>query len=251
MYVCMHVYIYIYIYIYIITTVPIGDLQLFHPRNLTHITHITHICVYVHVYVYVSTHMRAGFLYVIAADKQLREIMRSQFIIFKSPHTYVMSWLYVVCFGTFIGFSSSFPKLIQDIFGYVKCSDSHPYCKCTLEHTLCRNQNAPPAALYAFLGPLLGSLIRPFGGWLSDKFGGAVVTQFYIGVMTGSAIGIGIIIEKANQAQQPEEYFNSFIYLFLLLFTTAGRPPASPTPVTPGNNAPSPCLGFAPPHDVG
>jgi NNP family nitrate/nitrite transporter-like MFS transporter len=44
-------------------------------------------------------------------------------------------------------------------------------------------------AVYAFLGPLLGSIVRPFGGWLSDKFGGAMVTQFNIGVMTGSAVG--------------------------------------------------------------
>ena len=79
-------------------------------------------------------------------------------IIFKSPHTYVMSWLYIVCFGTFIGFSSSFPKLIQDIFGYVKCPQD------VGDGTgLCPNPNAPPADIYAFLGPLLGALIRPFG----------------------------------------------------------------------------------------
>jgi len=61
--------------------------------------------------------------------------------------------------------------------------------QCTPESTLCLNRNAPSVALYAFLGPLLGSIVRPFGGWLSDKFGGAVVTQFTIGVMTGASIG--------------------------------------------------------------
>jgi len=81
-----------------------------------------------------------------------------QMIIFKSPHTYVMSWLYIVCFGTFIGFSSSFPKLIQDIFGYIKCPQDVGDGK-----GLCPNPNAPPADIYAFLGPLLGALIRPFG----------------------------------------------------------------------------------------
>ena len=59
------------------------------------------------------THTHTGFLYVAAPDHHMRDKMRSQLVIFKSPHTYVMSWLYVVCFGTFIGFSSSFPKLIQ------------------------------------------------------------------------------------------------------------------------------------------
>jgi NNP family nitrate/nitrite transporter-like MFS transporter len=55
-------------------------------------------------------------------------------------------------------------------------------------------------ALYAFLGPLLGSAVRPFGGWLSDKFGGAVVTQFTIGVMTGVSIGKK---KKKLKSQEP------------------------------------------------
>ena len=52
--------------------------------------------------------------------------MWSQMAIFRSPHTYVMAWLYIVCFGTFIGFSSGFPKLIMDIFGYVPCPEGRP-----------------------------------------------------------------------------------------------------------------------------
>ena len=123
----------------------------------------------------------------------------------------------LVCLGNWPGFSSSFPKLIQDIFGYIKCpADAGDGTG------ICPNPNAPQADIYAFLGPLLGALIRPFGGWLSDKFGGAVVTQVYIGIMTADAIGIGLVVHRANSADRPEEYFSLFLCLFLVLFTTSG-----------------------------
>lgn len=67
------------------------------------------------------------------------------------------------------------------------------------------------------------------GGWLSDKFGGAVVTQIYIGIMTADAIGIGLVVHRANGAEHPEEYFTTFLCLFLVLFTTSG---ANPFPVS-------------------
>ena len=159
--------------------------------------------------VLVATLLAHFFLYVVSPNSDLREKMSSQMVIFKSPHTYVMSWLYVVCFGTFIGFSSSFPKLIQDIFGYIKCPNVD-----TGVILMCPNSNAPPSTMYAFLGPLLGELVRPFGGWLSDKFGGAVVTQIYIGIMTGGAVGIGLVVQRATAADKPEDYFAWFLVLF-------------------------------------
>ena len=56
----------------------------------------------------------------------------------------------------------------QDLFGYIRDDKGE---------RLGINPNAPSPAGFAFLGPLIGSLIRPIGGILSDKFGGALVTQ--------------------------------------------------------------------------
>jgi NNP family nitrate/nitrite transporter-like MFS transporter len=69
-------------------------------------------------------------------------------------HTSIMSFLYIGTFGSFIGYSFAFGLVLQTQFG-----------RSPLE-----------AASVTFIGPLLGSLIRPVGGWLSDRLGGARVT---------------------------------------------------------------------------
>ena len=162
-------------------------------------------------------------LYFVVPSADLRSQMRSQLVIFRSPHTYVMSWLYIVCFGTFIGFSSSFPKLILDVFGYIDCKDgSDTLGAKSCSTSSCPNPKAPKVGFYAFLGPLLGAVVRPFGGWMSDRMGGAIVTQVYIGIMTVTAIGIGIVERKARSSDHPEEWFNPFLALFLVLFATSG-----------------------------
>ena len=150
------------------------------------------------------------FLWFASPVAMQREI-RSQMAIFKTRHTYVMGWLYIVCFGTYIGFSSALPKLMLDVFGYVGEGDN-----------IRANPNAPQTSIYSFIGPFLGSLVRPMGGWLSDKFGGAAVTQTYVGVLCGSALGLSLVIRKAQDSAQPEEYFNLFLSFFLLLFTASG-----------------------------
>ena len=55
------------------------------------------------------------------------------------------------------------------------------------------------------------------------------MTQIYIGIMTADAIGIGLVVHRANGAEHPEEYFTTFLCLFLVLFTTSG---ANPFPVS-------------------
>ena len=74
---------------------------------------------------------------------------KEQAIIFKRKHNWLMCWLYTGTFGSFIGYSAGLPMLIKILF-----PDVNP-------------------TQYAFLGPLVGALVRPVGGWLADKLGGA------------------------------------------------------------------------------
>ena len=134
--------------------------------------------------------------------------LRGQFAIFKLKHNWVMTWLYTMTFGSFIGYSAAFPKLIQDVFGYLPTGEVNP--------------NAPNPFAYAWLGPLVGSLIRPVGGWLSDKLGGARVTHWDTIVMIGSALGVAYYVKAAGASDQPETYFVPFLLLFLVLFVTTG-----------------------------
>jgi NNP family nitrate/nitrite transporter-like MFS transporter len=138
----------------------------------------------------------------------LKENLRGQFAIFGEKHNWVMTWLYTMTFGSFIGYSAAFPKLIQDVFGTLPDGALNP--------------NAPNPLHYAWLGPLVGSLIRPVGGWLSDRLGGARVTQWDTVVMIGSALGVAWCVQAARGAAQPEMYWWPFLFLFLLLFTTTG-----------------------------
>lgn len=134
--------------------------------------------------------------------------LRKQFSIFGAKHNWVMTWLYTMTFGSFIGYSAAFPKLIQDVFGYLPDGSVNP--------------NAPNPFAYAWLGPLVGSLIRPVGGWLSDKKGGARVTQWDTVVMIAAALGVAWAVKAAGAADAPETYFMPFLLLFLLLFITTG-----------------------------
>ena len=76
-----------------------------------------------------------------------------QAVIFKRKHNWLMCWLYIGTFGSFIGFAAGFPLLVKGQFPQIDPSK------------------------YVFFGPLVGALARPVGGWLSDKIGGAKVTQ--------------------------------------------------------------------------
>ena len=138
----------------------------------------------------------------------VRKNLAGQFAIFNEKHNWVMTWLYTMTFGSFIGYSAAFPKLIQDVFGKLPDGSLNPH--------------APNPLAYAWLGPLVGSLIRPVGGWLSDKLGGARVTQWDTVVMIGSALGVAYYVKAAGAAAQPEQYFMPFLALFLLLFVTTG-----------------------------
>lgn len=119
---------------------------------------------------------------------------RDQAIIFKRKHNWLMSWLYIGTFGSFIGYSAGLPMLIKTQFAAVDPTQ------------------------YAFLGPLVGALIRPVGGWMSDKLGGARVTFWNFVVMVAAVFGVLYFLPSGASGGN----FFGFLAMFMLLFLTTG-----------------------------
>ena len=117
-----------------------------------------------------------------------------QAVIFKRKHNWLMCWLYLATFGSFIGFAAGFPMLIKTQFPGVD------------------------PLKFAFLGPLVGALIRPVGGWLADKMGGARVTLWNFVVMIAAVFGVLHFLPQAGS----EGNFYGFLAMFMLLFVTTG-----------------------------
>ena len=87
----------------------------------------------------------------------------------------------------------------------------------------CKNPDAPQTYNFAFLGALIGSLIRPLGGTLSDKIGGARVTHYHAIIMTLATAGLGIICIYARDAERNRnDFFPGFLICFLVLFYGTG-----------------------------
>jgi NNP family nitrate/nitrite transporter-like MFS transporter len=139
-----------------------------------------------------------------------------QYKIFGNKHTWVMSVIYTMTFGSFIGFAASFPLAIKVIFGY-----QHVMVDGAMNHDMV-NPNGPSALMYAWMGPFIGALIRPVGGWIADKMGGALVTQICAAIMVAAALGVAYFMKMAYQSATPEESFVPFFVLFLLLFASSG-----------------------------
>jgi NNP family nitrate/nitrite transporter-like MFS transporter len=147
---------------------------------------------------------------------QIKTNLKRQYKIFDNKHTWAMSVIYTMTFGSFIGYAASFPLAIKVIFGY-----QHLMVDGVMTHNTA-NPNGPSALMYAWMGPFIGALIRPIGGWISDKIGGALVTQVCSVVMVGSALGVAYYMKAAYGSATPEEFFMPFFLLFLLLFAATG-----------------------------
>jgi len=149
--------------------------------------------------------------------RETKESLVGQFAIFRNKHNWVMTWLYTMTFGSFIGYANAFPKLIDDVFGVVRVApDGAGLAEAII------NPSAPDSAKYIWIGAGIGALIRPVGGWLSDKLGGARVTHWDTLVMIGATIGAGYFVSLASRSATPQEYFFPFLSLFVLLFATTG-----------------------------
>lgn len=142
--------------------------------------------------------------------------LQRQFKIFENKHTWVMSIIYTMTFGSFIGYSAGFALAIKVVFGY-----QHLMVDGVMTHNTV-NANGPSALMYAWMGPFIGALIRPIGGWMADKMGGAKVTQYVAIVMIASALGVAYFLKAAYQSATPEEFFVPFLLLFLVLFAATG-----------------------------
>jgi NNP family nitrate/nitrite transporter-like MFS transporter len=118
-----------------------------------------------------------------------RSNFKDQLAITRNKHTWVMSWLYIGTFGSFIGYSAAFPLLLKTQFPQL-------------------------TANLAFLGPLVGSLARPLGGRLADKIGGARVTLWNFVAMGLATVGVIAFVASHS--------FPGFLAMFLVLFVTTG-----------------------------
>src|SRR3984957_5611155 len=118
-----------------------------------------------------------------------RSNFREQLAIVGSKHTWIMSYIYIGTFGSFIGYSAAFPLLIKTQFPSVTVA-------------------------VAFLGPLVGSLSRPLGGILADKIGGAIVTFWNFIAMGAATIGVMYFVDVKS--------FEGFLAMFLVLFVATG-----------------------------
>jgi NNP family nitrate/nitrite transporter-like MFS transporter len=115
--------------------------------------------------------------------------LKDQLAIIKRKHTWIMSYIYIGTFGSFIGYSAAFPLLLKTQFPEITVG-------------------------IAFLGPLVGSLSRPLGGLLADRIGGAIVTFWNFIAMGAATIGVLYFVDARN--------FAGFLAMFLILFVTTG-----------------------------
>ncbi|MEU6080540.1 nitrate/nitrite transporter [Streptomyces sp. NPDC047108] len=122
----------------------------------------------------------------------------------KDAHTWIMAFLYVGTFGSFIGYSFAFGLVLQTQFGRTPLQ----------------------AASLTFIGPLLGSLIRPVGGSLADRFGGARITLWNFAAM---AVAAGVVLAASVQKS-----LAVFLVGFIALFVLSGLGNGSTYKMIPG-----------------
>jgi NNP family nitrate/nitrite transporter-like MFS transporter len=120
-----------------------------------------------------------------------RATFREQTVIFRRKHAWLLGWLYTGTFGSFIGFAAAFPTLLATQFP------------------------ESGVAKYAFMGPLIGALIRPLGGWLADRLGGARVTLWNFVVMLIAAVGVLAFLPDEPGGGSIAWFYGAFMLLFL------------------------------------
>lgn len=147
-----------------------------------------------------------------ATPGEIKGNLKKQFSILGDKHNWIMTIIYTMTFGSFIGYSMVFPKLAQDIFVYSDQLDPEWV-----------NPNAPNIMLWAFLGPVFGALVRPIGGILADKVNsGAKVTMWSTIFQIIAALSVAYFVIEARVSDTPEDYWWPFFTAFMVLFLTTG-----------------------------
>ncbi|MGE5789033.1 MAG: NarK family nitrate/nitrite MFS transporter [Myxococcales bacterium] len=118
-----------------------------------------------------------------------RSSFADQLQVVRYEQTWIVAFLYVATFGSFVGYSAAFPLLLKTQF---------PEANSDL----------------AFLGPLVGSVARPVGGWISDRLSGSRVTLWNFVAMACLTLGVMHFVQVHD--------FVGFMSMFLLLFVTSG-----------------------------
>lgn len=149
-------------------------------------------------------------------NQVIQQGLKRQFKIFSHPHTWIMTVIYTMTFGSFIGYSAAFPLAIKVIFGF-----KHVVVDGVMTHSEV-NPAAPNALMYAWIGPFIGAVIRPIGGWISDRVGGALVTQICSVVMVIAALAAAYYMKLAYASETPEIFFMPCFGVFLVLFLASG-----------------------------
>jgi len=147
-----------------------------------------------------------------ATAGEIKSNLKKQFSILGDKHNWIMTIIYTMTFGSFIGYSMVFPKLAQDIFVYSNPADPEWI-----------NPQAPNIMLWAFIGPVIGALVRPIGGILSDKVNsGSRVTAWSTVFQIIAALAVAYFVIQAKEASSPEQYWWPFFACFMVLFLTTG-----------------------------
>jgi len=117
--------------------------------------------------------------------------MAEQAQLFRHRHSWLISWLYLGSFGSFIGFAAACPLLLRSQFPELQAAQQ-----------------------LAWLGPLLGALARPLGGWLADDFGGARVSLICFGALALGVMGLLVGLDGGGAPLT--------VASFVLIFIAAG-----------------------------
>lgn len=114
-------------------------------------------------------------------------------------HTWNCSVTYMCSFGSFAGYAAAFPMMIKTIYGGF--------------------DGAPDPLAYAYLGPLIGGLVRVATGPIFDKIGGSKGMHW---TTLGQIGGCLALIFGGFLTPTSLDQFQGFVWIMLFIFLMTG-----------------------------